>query len=89
MRDLPLPQVPQEGLGWEEKEDEGCEPGWEELQPQGMQGWWPPLARHPVDVSQPLHLFNKRLCHLTHVSVILSTIKHNKRFQTQRIYNVM
>ena len=70
MRDLPPPQVPQEGLRWKEKEDKGCEPSREELQPQGAQGRWPPLARHPADVSKPLHLFNKRLCHTAHVSVI-------------------
>ena len=51
--DLPLPQVPQEGLGQEEKEDERCEPGQEELQPQGMQGQWLLLARHPANVSKP------------------------------------
>ena len=70
MGDLPPPQVPQEGLMWEEKEDERCEPGWEELQSQGMQGRWPMLARHPADVSKPPHLFNKRLCCTAHMSVI-------------------
>ena len=80
MGDLLLPQVPQEGLGWEEKEDERCEPGWEELQPQGTQGRGPLLARHPIDVSKPPHLFNKRLCRTAHVSVILGNPKCNKWF---------
>ena len=61
---VPPPQVPQEGLRWEEKEDKGHKPGREELQPQGA-----PLARHHADVSTP-HLFNKRLCCTAHVSVI-------------------
>ena len=68
--DLPPPQVPQEGLGREEKEDERCKPSPEEHQTQGAQGWWLLLARHPADVSKPTLHFNKRLCCPAHVSVI-------------------
>ena len=68
--DLLPPQVPQEGLGWEEKEGEWHEPSPEKCWTPGAQGRWPPLARHPTDVSRPVLLFNKRLCCTAHVPVI-------------------
>ena len=70
MGDLLPPQVPQEGLRGEEKEDKRCEPGQEELQPQGTQGQQQLLGRHPTNVFKPPLLFNKRFCHTAHVSVI-------------------
>ena len=70
MGDLPLPQVPQEGLGQKVKEGKRCKPGLEKHQTPSVQGRWLLLARNPTDISRPALLFNKRLCCTAHMSVI-------------------
>ena len=59
MRDLPPPQVPQEGLGREAKEGERRKPSLEKHWTQGTQGRGPLLNRHPADIYRPVLLFNK------------------------------
>ena len=68
--DLPPPQVPQEGLGQEEKEGKRCEPGPEKCQTPSTQGRWPLLARHPLPMSPGLRFFSIQDCCTAHVSVI-------------------